>query len=283
MTIPHGACGASENVVEPLSGIRAARFTSAQITFRRRRTARYSASKLQCPLRVYCSLGMRLFRRCRAYLRSHLDALADPGNGARRRIDQHGACGVHGRLSYWVCSRWAFWRDGLSPSQALRMFAIIETVIGALALLLPLELAAAGPLLANAYADGQPGVMFNVLRVGLSLLLLAAPAAGMGATFPLASRWMVPSASHAARRCRSIVCSEYDWGNRRCTHGWLCLAARTWTETHDSDRRTAQSKFCGACDSGSKSIEFQNRQQHESTFGREGNRLNRFSRRSRGV
>ena len=34
----------------------------------------------------------------------------------------------------------------LSPSQALRMFAIIETVIGALALLLPLELAAAGPL-----------------------------------------------------------------------------------------------------------------------------------------
>ena len=40
--------------------------------------------------------------------------------------------------------------------------------------------------------------MFNVLRVGLSLLLLAAPAAGMGATFPLASRWMVPSANHAA-------------------------------------------------------------------------------------
>lgn len=86
----------------------------------------------------------------------------------------------------------------MSPSRALRIFAIIETAIAALALLLPLELAAAGPLLANAYADGQPSVMFNVLRGLLSLVLLAVPAAGMGATFPLASRWMVPSASHAA-------------------------------------------------------------------------------------
>ena len=86
----------------------------------------------------------------------------------------------------------------LSPSRALQTFAIIETVIGALALLVPIELAAAGPLLASAYADGQPSVVFNVLRVVLSLLLLAVPAAGMGATFPLASRWMVPSASHAA-------------------------------------------------------------------------------------
>ena len=86
----------------------------------------------------------------------------------------------------------------ISPSRALRLFATIETAIGALALLLPLELAAVGPLLTRAYADGEPSVAFNVLRVALSLLLLALPAAGMGATFPLASRWMVPSASHAA-------------------------------------------------------------------------------------
>ena len=62
-----------------------------------------------------------------------------------------------------------------------RTYAIIEVVIAALALMLPLELAAVRPWLANAYADGGPGVMFALLRLASSLFLLATPAAAMHA------------------------------------------------------------------------------------------------------
>ena len=46
------------------------------------------------------------------------------------------------------------------------------------------------PWLATAYADGNPGIMFPLLRLVSSLFLLAVPAAAMGATFPIASRWV---------------------------------------------------------------------------------------------
>ena len=86
----------------------------------------------------------------------------------------------------------------LTPVGALRTYAILEVAIAVLALLLPLELAAVRPWLASAYADGNPGVTFPLLRVASSLLLLAVPAAAMGATFPIASRWMVRGAARAA-------------------------------------------------------------------------------------
>ena len=81
--------------------------STAEITFKKRRTARYSASK---PHVAFASTApwVCAVRRCRAHLRSHLDALTHPGNGARGRIDQHCSCGVHGRLSYRICSRWPF-------------------------------------------------------------------------------------------------------------------------------------------------------------------------------
>ncbi len=86
----------------------------------------------------------------------------------------------------------------LSPTQALRAYAILEVIVAILAALLPFELAAVRPLLANVYADGSPGVMFSLSRLALSLFLLAAPAAAMGATFPVTSRWMVRGAAHVA-------------------------------------------------------------------------------------
>jgi len=86
----------------------------------------------------------------------------------------------------------------LTSAGALRLYAIIEVAIAALALLLPLELAAVRPWLASAYEDGSPGVMFPLLRLASSLLLLATPAMAMGATFPIASRWMVRDATRAA-------------------------------------------------------------------------------------
>ena len=71
--------------------------------------------------------------------------------------------------------------------------------IGVLALLLPFALIAIRPVLVTAYADGQGGAAFAVLRLVTSVVLLAVPAAAMGATFPIASRWMVRVASRAGQ------------------------------------------------------------------------------------
>ncbi|HTM33644.1 MAG TPA: fused MFS/spermidine synthase [Vicinamibacterales bacterium] len=86
----------------------------------------------------------------------------------------------------------------LAPRAALRGYALLEAAIAAVALLLPWILLAFRPLLAALYADGAGGLLFAGVRLAVSLLLLALPAAAMGATFPLASRWIVRSAGQIA-------------------------------------------------------------------------------------
>ena len=83
----------------------------------------------------------------------------------------------------------------MSPPAALRAYAGLEAAIAAIALLLPVLLAALRTPLAALYANGDGGLAFAVVRMGSSLLLLSLPAAAMGATFPIASRWMVRHAS----------------------------------------------------------------------------------------
>ncbi len=75
------------------------------------------------------------------------------------------------------------------PARALRAYAVLELGIAACALLLPLVLTAARPALVWAYA-GEGGRLFDVVMGILALVLLAVPAAAMGATYPLAVRWM---------------------------------------------------------------------------------------------
>ncbi|MGE3492741.1 MAG: fused MFS/spermidine synthase [Vicinamibacterales bacterium] len=87
----------------------------------------------------------------------------------------------------------------LSPERALRVYAGLELAIGALALLLPFALVAIRPILVSAYANGEGGTTFAALRLAIGVVLLATPAAAMGATFPIASRWMVRGASSAAQ------------------------------------------------------------------------------------
>ena len=96
----------------------------------------------------------------------------------------------------------------LEPMRALRVYAGLEIAIAALALILPLELGALDPLLASAYADGTGGTAFGVLRFFTSLLLLAVPAAAMGATFPVASRWFVRNAGAAARDAGALYAAN---------------------------------------------------------------------------
>ncbi|MGH9220487.1 MAG: fused MFS/spermidine synthase, partial [Vicinamibacterales bacterium] len=83
--------------------------------------------------------------------------------------------------------------------KALRVYAGLEIAIAILAVLMPFALIAVRPLLAVAYADGAGGATFALLRLVISVLLLCVPAACMGATFPIASRWMVRAASTAAQ------------------------------------------------------------------------------------
>lgn len=85
--------------------------------------------------------------------------------------------------------------QGLAPRQALRAYAALELGIAAVAVVLPWLLAALRPGLAALYDNGDGGLAFGAVRLGSSLLLLSLPAAAMGATFPIASRWMVRHAS----------------------------------------------------------------------------------------
>lgn len=82
----------------------------------------------------------------------------------------------------------------LDPRRALRVYALLEGGIAMAALALPLVLAGLHPVLSALYANGEGGLAFGTVRLLSSLVLLSIPAAAMGATFPLASRWVVQSA-----------------------------------------------------------------------------------------
>lgn len=96
----------------------------------------------------------------------------------------------------------------LEPARALRIYAALELAVAALALLMPLALIAVRPLLAASYADGNGGALFAFVRLSSSVLLLSVPAACMGATFPIASRWIVRAASSAATDAGGLYASN---------------------------------------------------------------------------
>src|SRR5688500_311754 len=94
------------------------------------------------------------------------------------------------------------------PAKAVRVYAALEIVIAVFAMLMPLFLNGLRPLLASAYADGSGGATFALLRRATSMLRLTVPAACMGATFPIASRWMVRGASTAAQDAGALYAAN---------------------------------------------------------------------------
>ena len=86
----------------------------------------------------------------------------------------------------------------LPRQRALAWYARLEIVIAACALLVPLGLAALQPLLHATYLDGA-GPWFGAMRALSSLVLIAVPAAAMGATLPLAVRWFAGAATRGSR------------------------------------------------------------------------------------
>jgi spermidine synthase len=89
------------------------------------------------------------------------------------------------------------WLAGRFSVGTLHVYAVLELLVAATALLLPPALNVATPLLAWAYADGTAPARFALVRIGISLALLGIPAAAMGATFPIAATWF---ASQEQRR-----------------------------------------------------------------------------------
>ena len=93
-----------------------------------------------------------------------------------------------------LAGRFAF---RLSRQRALRLYALLEGVIAACALLVPVALTGLQPMLAAAYADGDGGAWFGLSRLLSSLAVLLIPTVAMGATFPLAVRWFAGRADDA--------------------------------------------------------------------------------------
>jgi spermidine synthase len=79
----------------------------------------------------------------------------------------------------------------LDRRRAIQLYVALEGFVALFALVLPGCLAAARPLLAWTYADGDGGWLFGSSRLAIALLLLLPPATAMGATLPLATRWLV--------------------------------------------------------------------------------------------
>lgn len=84
---------------------------------------------------------------------------------------------------------WMAGRLRVSRSRRLQAYAMLEILIALIAIALPLLLRATQPALAAAYADGDAPIRFAFTRAALSAILLAVPAAAMGATFPVAASW----------------------------------------------------------------------------------------------
>lgn len=87
----------------------------------------------------------------------------------------------------------------LDRAAAIRAYAAVEIVIAIVAVMLPLELELLRPLLGWAYRDGNGGATFGLVRLLCALLVVTVPAIAMGATLPLAVRWLAASAAHAGR------------------------------------------------------------------------------------
>lgn len=91
---------------------------------------------------------------------------------------------------------------------AARAYARLELAVAAVAIALPLVLAALTPLLRWAYADAAPGVTFPLVRVGLAVVLVLVPALALGATFPLAIRWFASDSPARARRAAMLYATN---------------------------------------------------------------------------
>ena len=92
----------------------------------------------------------------------------------------------------------------LTPLRSLHTYIGLELAVVVAAIVLPFELKALTPLLRWAYADGAPGLLFPAIRVLSCLAMVFAPAAALGATFPMAIRWFANDAVNPAKSSSAL-------------------------------------------------------------------------------
>ena len=80
------------------------------------------------------------------------------------------------------------------------------------------KIRAVAPLLAWAYQDGQSALLFPIVRLAASFLLILAPATALGATFPLAVRWLTARSGWPAARAGGVL---YAWNTAGAAAGAL--------------------------------------------------------------
>ena len=100
----------------------------------------------------------------------------------------------------WAAGRAA---SSMAPVRALRAYAVLEAFIAACALILPALLAAVHPILRWVYAGDDAG-SFEITIALLALVLLSVPTAAMGATYPVAVRW-IEGSDRSNRSERSVA------------------------------------------------------------------------------
>ena len=93
----------------------------------------------------------------------------------------------------------------LPPRRALAIYGLLELAIGVTALGVAPALTLARPILAVTYHDGEGGLLFAILRLVICLIVVTVPATLMGATFPLALRWLEPRPHEPADRAGHIA------------------------------------------------------------------------------
>jgi spermidine synthase len=99
------------------------------------------------------------------------------------------------------------WAAQLTPRSALKAYAALELIVAVLAIALPFELQALAPLFGSAYRNGDGGVGFGLVRLGVSLALLLLPAMALGATFPVAVRWFA-TGPRSSRRAGQLYAAN---------------------------------------------------------------------------
>jgi spermidine synthase len=96
-----------------------------------------------------------------------------------------------------------------APRDALRAYSAVETAVAASALILPLAIQAARPLLAITYGDGEQPVSFAVARFLVSVWALAVPTLAMGASYPLAARALSGSTDNVGLASRLYAANTF--------------------------------------------------------------------------
>lgn len=96
----------------------------------------------------------------------------------------------------------------LSARQCLPVYIGLELAVGAAALLLPFELKALLPLLKWAYSNGEPGMLFPLVRILACLVMVFVPALALGVTFPVAIRWFASGSSNTARSSGALYAAN---------------------------------------------------------------------------